>query len=91
MRSKLIDKVVLRSVVTALVGVLLATALWLLFPTWETSELSRHGSGRKHTGYVEIWEADYDSPVEFTAKPKKTTYFKKGRTLTVRRIDGEGA
>lgn len=36
-------------------------------------------------------EADYDSPVEFTAKPKKTTYFKKGRTLTVRRIDGEGS
>ena len=59
--------------------------------TVRIAKLSRRGSGKKHAGYVEIWEADYDSPVEFTAKPKKTTYFKKGRTLTVRRIDGEGA
>lgn len=57
--------------------------------TVRIAKLSRRGSGKKHAGYVEIWEADYDSPVEFTAKPKKTTYFKKGRTLTVRRIDGE--
>ena len=56
--------------------------------TVRIAKLSRRGSGKKHAGYVEIWEADYDSPVEFTAKPKKTTYFKKGKTLTVRRTDG---
>ncbi len=42
------------------------------------------------TRHVEIWEADYDAPDRFTAKPVKTTYFKKGKTLTVRRRDGEG-
>ena len=40
--------------------------------------------------YIEIWEADYDDPDRFTAKPLKTAYFKKGKTLTVRRKDGEG-
>ena len=39
---------------------------------------------------IEIWEGDYDYPDRFTAKPLKTTYFKKGKTLTVRRKDGEG-
>lgn len=57
--------------------------------TVRIAKLSRRGSGKKHAAYVEIWEADYDSPVEFTAKPKKTTYFKKGKTLTVRRTGGE--
>ena len=57
--------------------------------TVRIAKLSWRGSGKKHAGYVEIWEADYDSPVEFTAKPKKTTYFKKGKALTVRRTGGE--
>ena len=57
--------------------------------TVRIAKLSRRGSGKKHAAYVEIWEADYDSPVEFTAKPKKITYFKKGKTLTVPRTGGE--
>ena len=46
--------------------------------------------GERVGGFVEIWETDYDAPDRFTAKPLKTTYFKKGKTLTVRRKDGEG-
>lgn len=47
-------------------------------------------AGERVGPYIEIWEADYDEPDRFTAKPVKTTYFKKGKTLTVRRKDGEG-
>lgn len=47
-------------------------------------------AGERVGPYIEIWEADYDDPDRFTAKPVKTTYFKKGKTLTVRRKDGEG-
>ena len=47
-------------------------------------------AGERVGPYVEIWEGDYDDPDRFTAKPVKTTYFKKGKTLTVRRKDGEG-
>lgn len=47
-------------------------------------------AGERVGRYIEIWEADYDHPDRFTAKPVKTTYFKKGKTLTVRRKDGEG-
>ena len=47
-------------------------------------------AGERVGRYIEIWEADYDCPDRFTAKPLKTTYFKKGKTLTVRRKDGEG-
>ena len=47
-------------------------------------------AGERVGPYIEIWEADYDAPDRFTAKPVKTTYFKKGKTLTVRRKDGEG-
>lgn len=47
-------------------------------------------AGERVGRYIEIWEADYDAPDRFTAKPLKTTYFKKGKTLTVRRKDGEG-
>jgi hypothetical protein len=46
-------------------------------------------SGKKHGPYMEIWEADYDTPDEFTAKRIKTTYFKKGKTVTLRRVNGE--
>ena len=46
--------------------------------------------GERVGKFVEIWEADYDDPDCFTAKPLKTTYFKKGKTLTVRRKDREG-
>jgi hypothetical protein len=46
--------------------------------------------GERVGRYIEIWEADYDDPDRFTAKPVKTAYFKKGKTLTVRRKDGEG-
>ena len=45
--------------------------------------------GERVGSYIEIWEADYDAPDRFTAKPVKTTYFKKGKTLTVRRKDEE--
>ncbi len=54
-----------------------------------TVRISERVPGKKHTSYIEIWEADYESPDEFTAKPKKTTYFKKGKTVTVRRMGGE--
>ena len=47
-------------------------------------------AGERVGPYIEIWEADYDEPDRFTAKPVKTAYFKKGKTLTVRRRDGEG-
>ena len=47
-------------------------------------------AGERVGRYIEIWEGDYDYPDRFTAKPLKTTYFKKGKTLTVRRRDGEG-
>lgn len=45
-------------------------------------------AGKKKGTYIEVWEADYHSPNEFTATPQKTTYFKKGKTVTVRRTDG---
>lgn len=47
-------------------------------------------AGERVGPYIEIWEADYDHPDRFTAKPLKTAYFKKGKTLTVRHKDGEG-
>ena len=47
-------------------------------------------AGERVGPYIEIWEADYDAPDRFTAKPVKTAYFKKGKTLTVRRKDREG-
>ena len=47
-------------------------------------------AGERVGPYIEIWEADYDHPDRFTSKPVKTAYFKKGKTLTVRRRDGEG-
>ena len=47
-------------------------------------------AGERVGPYIEIWEADYDHPDRFTAKPLKTAYFKKGKTLTVRRKDREG-
>ena len=47
-------------------------------------------AGERVGPYIEIWEGDYDYPDRFTAKPVKTAYFKKGKTLTVRRRDGEG-
>lgn len=47
-------------------------------------------AGERVGPYIEIWEADYDDPDRFTAKPVKTAYFKKGKTLTVRRKDEEG-
>lgn len=55
-----------------------------------TVRMAPIGSKKGATRHVEIWEADYDAPDRFTAKPVKTTYFKKGKTLTVRRRDGEG-
>ena len=39
MKSKLIEKVLFRVVVTVLVGILLAMVLWLLFPIWHADEL----------------------------------------------------
>ena len=33
------EKIIFRVVVTLLVGVLVATALWLIFPTWEEAEV----------------------------------------------------
>ena len=47
-------------------------------------------AGERVGSYIEIWKADYDAPDRFTAKPVKTAYFKKGKTLTVRRKDEEG-
>ena len=47
-------------------------------------------AGERVGRYIEIWEGDYDYPDRFTAKPVKTAYFKKGKTLTVRRKDREG-
>ena len=47
-------------------------------------------AGERGGRYIEIWEGDYDYPDRFTAKPVKTAYFKKGKTLIVRRKDGEG-
>ena len=48
-------------------------------------------AGERVGPYIEIWEADYDDPDYFTAKPLKTEYFKKGKTLTVRRMDGDAS
>ena len=48
-------------------------------------------AGERVGPYVEIWEGDYDDPDRFTAKPLKTEYFKKGKTLTVRRMDGDAS
>ena len=47
--------------------------------------------GERLGRFVEIWETDYDDPDYFTAKPLKTEYFKKGKTLTVRRMDGDAS
>ncbi len=47
--------------------------------------------GERAGRFVEIWETDYDDPDYFTAKPLKTEYFKKGKTLTVRRMDGDAS
>lgn len=54
-----------------------------------TIRMAEIKGGKPKTPYVEIWEADYHSPDEFDAKPQKTTYFKKGKTVTLRRTDGE--
>ena len=58
---------------------------------YTTVRIAEIKAGKKCAPYVEIWEADYGSPHEFTAKPVKTTYFKKGKTITVRRADGRDA
>ena len=42
-------------------------------------------AGERVGRYVEIWEGDYDDPDRFTAKPLKTTYFKKGKTIRIER------
>ena len=42
-------------------------------------------AGERVGPYVEIWEGDYDDPDRFTAKPLKTTYFKKGKTIRIER------
>lgn len=42
-------------------------------------------AGERVGPYIEIWEADYDDPDRFTAKPLKTTYFKKGKTIRIER------
>jgi hypothetical protein len=42
-------------------------------------------AGERVGPYVEIWEGDYDYPDRFTAKPLKTTYFKKGKTIRIER------
>ena len=42
--------------------------------------------GKKRGSYIEIWEADNHSPDEFFAKPKKTTYFKKGKRVTLQKL-----
>ncbi len=52
-----------------------------------TIRMAPYESGKRAGKYIEIWEADYDAPDGFTAKPLKTTYFKKGKTVTVRRVD----
>ena len=41
--------------------------------------------GERVGRFVEIWETDYDDPDRFTAKPLKTTYFKKGKTIRIER------
>ena len=41
--------------------------------------------GERVGKFVEIWETDYDDPDYFTAKPLKTTYFKKGKTIRIER------
>ena len=42
-------------------------------------------AGERVGCYIEIWEGDYDDPDRFTAKPLKTTYFKKGKTIRIER------
>ena len=42
-------------------------------------------AGERVGRYIEIWEGDYDYPDRFTAKPLKTTYFKKGKTIRIER------
>ncbi len=53
-----------------------------------TVRMALSEAGERVGQYIEIWEADYDRPDQFTAKPLKTVYFKKGKTVTVRRTDG---
>ncbi len=54
-----------------------------------TIRMAEVRAGKPRTPYIEIWEATYHSPDEFEAMPQKTTYFKKGKTVTLRRTDGE--
>lgn len=54
-----------------------------------TIRMALYEAGMRVGTYIEIWEVDYDHPDRFIAKPKKTTYFKKGKTVTVRCVDGE--
>lgn len=54
-----------------------------------TIRMAEIRGGKPKTPYIEIWEAEYHSPDEFDAKPQKTTYFKKGKTVTLHRTDGE--
>ena len=42
-------------------------------------------AGERVGRYIEIWEGDYDDPDYFTAKPLKTAYFKKGKTIRIER------
>ena len=42
-------------------------------------------AGERVGRYIEIWEGDYDHPDRFTAKPLKTAYFKKGKTIRIER------
>ena len=41
--------------------------------------------GERVGGFVEIWETDYDAPDCFTAKPIKTVYFKRNKTIRIER------
>lgn len=54
-----------------------------------TIRIAETTAGKKAAPYAEVWEADYHSPHAFTAKPRKTTYFKKGKTVTLHRINTE--
>ena len=41
--------------------------------------------GERVGRFIEIWEADYDAPDHFTAKPIKTVYFKRNKTIRIER------
>ena len=41
--------------------------------------------GERVGRFIEIWETDYDDPDCFTAKPIKTVYFKRNKTIRIER------